>query len=137
MKTSPKGRKHVSFKDLQIAYLKNGIGSISKSYQERKTTKIAILKALEGLKKTDTEVASFEQWVVENLKTKPRGRAAPPAGSERVYKAQQINRTGPFLRLPLNSLNVEKGQLASVIFEKDQIIVQKKRDTATTTIVHP
>ena len=120
---------------MQIAYLKDGIGSISKLYQEHKITKTAIRRAFEGLKETGTEVASLEQWILENFKTKIRGRAAPLIGSKGVYKAQRINTGGSFLRLPLNSLQIEKGQFVSVLFEKDQIIVQKKISITTTKIV--
>ena len=129
MKTSKRGRKNISFKDLQIAYLKEGLGSITKLYQEGKASKIAIQKAFAGLKETGTEVVSLEQWVLETFQAKARGRAVPAPGSERIYKAQKIRTSGSFLRLPLDVLHIEKSQLISVIFEKDKIIVQKKNDS--------
>ena len=126
MKTSKKGRKNISFKDLQIAYLQDGVGSITKLYQEGKASKIAIQKAFGGLKEMGKEIASLEQWVLETFQTKARGRAVPAPGSERIYKAQKIRTGGPFLRLPLDVLHIEKTQLISVIFEKNKIIVKKK-----------
>ena|SRR3989338_11711481 len=88
-------------------------------------------RAFNQLKQTGTKIASFEQWVNENLKIKTRGRKTLVAGSERDYKAQQIEAGGPFLRLPLGALKIEKGQTLSVVFKKDQIIVQRKHEIST------
>ncbi len=120
-----KKRSTVSFKDIQIAYLMDGINSIAKLHQEGKASGITIRRALTNLKETGREVAGLEAWIRENLGNGVRGRTAPSAGQERIYRAQQIKTSGPFLRLPLAALKIDKGEVVSVSFQKDQIIVKK------------
>src|SRR3989338_6047528 len=115
----------VSFKDIQIAYLMDGITSIAKFHKEGQASNITIRRAFSNLKEGGSEVATLEKWIRENLGTGIRGRAAPQAGQERVYRAQQIKTSGPFLRLPLSALSVNKGEVVSVRFEKDRIVVKK------------
>jgi hypothetical protein len=117
---------HVSFKDLQIAYLKDGLASVIQLYQEGKASKMALKKACASLKQMGTLSSSFEQWIKENIKVSSRGRSTPKAGTERMYRAQSINKGGSFLRLPLASLGIEKGQVLSVSFENNKIVIQKK-----------
>jgi hypothetical protein len=57
------------------------------------------------------------------LGSQPRGRAGPTAGEERVYKAQCIKEGEPFLRLPLSTLGVGKGDHVRVRFDGRQIVV--------------
>jgi len=121
-----KKKSYFSFKDLQIAYLKDGIGMVTKLYQEGRASRITIKKACESLKNLGTPISSFEQWIEENISVNPRGRSVPKVGSERTYRAQKIKIGGPFLRLPLSSLQIEKGQALSVSFEKNKIVIQKK-----------
>lgn len=120
-----KKRSTVSFKDIQIAYLMDGINSIAKLHKEGQASNITIRRAFSNLKEGGREVATLEKWIRENLGTGIRGRTAPSAGQERIYRAQQIKTSGPFLRLPLGALKIDKGEVVSVIFQKDQIIVKK------------
>lgn len=118
-------RSTLSFKDVQIAYLMDGVSSVEKLYEDGKASTATIRRALTHLKTGDREVASLEKWIQDNLGIGVRGRAAPQAGQERVYRAQQIKTSGPFLRLPLSALSINKGEVVSVKFEKDRIIVKK------------
>ncbi|MBH1989051.1 MAG: hypothetical protein I8H75_04800 [Myxococcaceae bacterium] len=120
-------RQKSSYKDLQIVYLSEGVSAISKLYAGGTASSIAIKKALRALAvNKQINLDSFERWVVQNLPTH-RGRATPKEGSRRIYRAQRVHNSGPFLRLPLNSLKIEKGELISVKFEKNQIVVQKEQ----------
>ncbi|MES2503971.1 MAG: hypothetical protein V4534_03750 [Myxococcota bacterium] len=120
-----KKRSTVSFKDIQIAYLMDGVNSIARLHKEGKASGITIRRALTNLKESGREVAGLEKWIRENLGTGIRGRTAPTPGQERIYRAQQIKTSGPFLRLPLAALQIDKGEVVSVVFQKDQIVVKK------------
>ncbi|MEI6791214.1 MAG: hypothetical protein WCK42_08545 [Myxococcaceae bacterium] len=120
-------RKTISFKDLQIAYLKDGIRSIADLYKKNQISKAAIRRAFDALQQTKSEVTSFKKWIHENLKSGPRGRPTPASGQERSYRAQEVQKGKPFLRLPLNALQIQKGQVISVTFAEDKIIVMPSR----------
>lgn len=122
---SRKKRSTVSFKDVQIAYLMNGISSVEELHHNGKASTATIRRALVQLRHGGREVTTLERWIQENLGVGVRGRAAPQAGQERIYRAQQIKTSGPFLRLPLTALRISKGEVVSVRFEKDHIVVQK------------
>lgn len=125
MNKRKKRRFGVSYKDIQISYLVDGIDSISKLYQEGHITTISIKKAFNDLKENGRNVAALEKWIHEHLSTGVRGRKAPQTGQERTYRVQQIKDNAPFLRLPLEALHVDKGQLLSVFFKKNQIVIRK------------
>lgn len=122
---SRRKRSTFSFKDVQIAYLMNGLPSIEAIHREGSVSSATIRRALTQLRTGGREVTSLEKWISDNLGMGIRGRAAPQAGQERVYRAQQIKTSGPFLRLPLGALSVNKGEVVSVRFEKDRIVVKK------------
>lgn len=122
---SKRKRSTFSFKDVQIAYLMSGIGSIEKLHKDGKASTATIRRALTHLRSGGREVSTLEKWIQENLGIGVRGRAAPQAGQERIYRAQQIKTSGPFLRLPLSALAVNKGESVTVRFEKDRIVVKK------------
>ena len=118
-------RSTMSFKDVQIAFLMNGIKSVSKLHHEGKASAPTIRRALLHLREGGRETTLLEKWIKENLGMGIRGRAAPQAGQERIYRAQQIKTSGPFLRLPLSALNVAKGQTVTVTFEQEKIVVKR------------
>jgi hypothetical protein len=55
-----------------------------------------------------------------------RGRGAPEIGETRSYKAQQVTDQDPFIRLPLKSLNITKGQIVTASFKNGSILVESK-----------
>lgn len=120
-----KRRSTVSFKDVQIAYLCSGISPIEQMYQRRLASINTLRRALQHLRTNGSPVDSFEKWYQENFGAGARGRAAPKAGQERIYRAQQIKTSGAFLRLPLAALAINKGDVLTVQFEKDHIVVKK------------
>lgn len=121
-----KRRSTFSFKDVEILYLVEGLSPIIKLHREKKVSPTTIRRAVSALKSVGKVESSLETWVSENLHIGSRGRAAPKIGQERVYRAQQINESGPFLRLPLGALKATKGDTLSVVFEKDRIIVKRR-----------
>lgn len=118
-------RQAVSFKDVQIAYLMNGVSAIEQLYNSGRASKATVRRALRELAQSGRNVEALEQFVSDQLGGAGRGRAAPSPGESRTYKAQQVKNGGPFLRLPLDVLGVKKGGSVRVRFERDQIIVAK------------
>lgn len=118
-------RNLVSFKDVQIAYLMEGVDGVEKLMHAGQVSKPTIRRALRKFHETGTAPAEFERWVAERVGPIGRGRSAPSIGETRSYKVQQIKNTGPFLRLPLDSLAINKGGVVRVRFEDNKIVVTK------------
>lgn len=124
-KKSATKRTVVSFKDVQIAYLLDGISGVEKIVSNRKSAGTVIRRALRELKQQGRSVDALEAYVDERYGSGGRGRSMPGVGEERKYKAQQIKTGGAFLRLPLTPLGVKKEGLVRVRFEADRIVVTK------------
>jgi hypothetical protein len=125
MSEKRKRRSAVSFKDVQIAYLCSGISPVEQMYHRRLASVNTIRRALHHLKTNGSPIEPLEKWFHDNFGAGARGRAAPQAGQERIYRAQQIKTSGTFLRLPLTALSINKGEVVTVRFEKDRIVVKK------------
>ena len=124
-KKSTTKRSIVSFNDLQIAYLLDGIAGVEKLVADKKNAAPILKRALKELKGQGRNVETLETYVNEKHGTSGRGRAMPSIGEERRYKAQQIADGGTFLRLPLTPIGVKKGGVVKVRFEADRVIVTK------------
>lgn len=118
-------RTLVSYKDIQIAYLMEGLDGVQQVWTDGNASKATIRRAVKLLQETSSNTAELERWVADNIGAIGRGRTAPKPGETRSYKAQQIKNGGPFLRLPLDSLGVIKGKVVRVRFEEDRIIVTR------------
>jgi hypothetical protein len=127
-----------SFKDLSLAFLSSGLDGIRELSASKSTHK----KAIQYLKETGRDVADYESYLADVSVTRNgapnsgRGRPAPKVGSSRIYKAQKAPNTGPFIRLPLETIGCDKGQSVRVEFESDRIVVvllsSSKEDSAET-----
>ena len=120
-----KKRTLVSYKDVQLAFLLDGVPAVERQWSNGNVSKQTIRRAVKKLQESDEDVAELERWVAEHIGPIGLGRSAPQPGETRSYKAQQIKNGGPFLRLPLDSLGVRKGKIVRVLFEKDRIVVTK------------
>jgi hypothetical protein len=118
-------RSIVSFKDLQIAYLLDGIGGVEKLVAGRKNAGSILKRALKEMGDQGRNVETLQAYVNERYGSSGRGRAMPNIGEERKYKAQQIGDGGTFLRLPLTPIGVKKGGVVKVRFEADRVIVTR------------
>lgn len=118
-------RKVISFKDVQIAYLLDGIAGIERLIKGRKSPAAVLKRALRELKAQGSDTRELESFIAEKFGSTGRGRSVPQAGEERRYKAQQIKSGAPFLRLPLNTLGIKKGKAVRVRFEADRIVVTR------------
>ena len=124
-KAAPAPRKRLSYKDIQISYLADGIGAVEKLLNSGKVSRAAVRKALEALRQQGAAAATLDDFVKANLGEGRRGRTAPLVGTERTYRAQKLETGSPFVRLPLDALGVKKGGVVTVRFERDRIIVSK------------
>jgi hypothetical protein len=124
-KKSSNKRSIVSFKDLQIAYLLDGIGGVEKLVAGRKNAGAILKRVLKEMSDQGRNVETLQAYVSERYGTSGRGRAMPNVGEERKYKAQQIGDGGTFLRLPLTPIGVKKGGVVKVRFEADRVIVTR------------
>lgn len=118
-------RTVISFKDVEIAYLLDGITGVERLLAGRKSAAAVLRRALRDLKEQGRAVDALEAYIADKYGSSGRGRSVPTPGEERRYKAQQIKQGGAFLRLPLNVLGVGKGQNVRVRFERDRIVVSK------------
>jgi len=126
-----KNASKITHKDVQIAFLLDGLPGVEKLDAAHPTAKrgyrrAVLLKALDLLKQQGQTAAALEEYVSEHYAVPHgRGRMRPAAGSERSYRAQQLGDNPAFLRLPLSSLNVKKGGELRVAFEADRIVVRR------------
>ncbi|MBL4818477.1 MAG: hypothetical protein JKY15_04500 [Deltaproteobacteria bacterium] len=114
----------VSFKDIQIAYLIEGMDGVERLLKGRKNIASLLRRAVKELRAAGKKTDTLDKYIAENYGPGTRGRSVPMTGQERLYKAQRIHAGGPFLRLPLAPLGTDKGGVVRVCFERDQIIVR-------------
>jgi hypothetical protein len=117
--------KRLSYKDLQIVYLSDGVSAVEKLMKDGKASRAAVRKALDALRQQGAAAATLDDFVKTHIGQGRRGRSAPLVGTDRTYRAQKLATGSPFLRLPLEALGVKKGGLVTVRFERDRIVVSK------------
>ena len=120
-----KKRSLVSFKDIQITYLLEGISGIKNLIQDQININSILRKGLKELRKAGIKAGDLYSFMEKNNTPGLRGRTIPQLGQIRTYKAQKLNNGNTFLRLPLTSLNTDKGDHIKVLFEKNKIIVSR------------
>ncbi len=115
-KASKVRAKTVSFKDVSIAFMTYGTPAEGleavKALNARPPT---IKKAIEELKKIGKD-GSVLAGLIPPPGTGPR---APGPGESRTFKAQQVGKNGPFIRLPLQALGAKKGTDMRASYDKD------------------
>lgn len=124
-KGAPRAGKRLSYKDIQIAFLSDGVSAVEKLLKDGRASRGAVRKALDALRQQGAAAATLDDFVKTHIGQGRRGRSAPLVGTDRTYRAQKLNTGSPFLRLPLEALGVKKGGLVTVRFERDRIVVTK------------
>ena len=124
-KGSPRAGKRLSYKDIQIAFLSDGVSAVEKLLKDGRASRGAVRKALDALRQQGAAAATLDDFVKTHIGQGRRGRTAPLVGTDRTYRAQKLSTGSPFLRLPLEALGVKKGGLVTVRFERDRIVVTK------------
>lgn len=123
MDATKKARSTVSFKDIQIAYLIEGIGGVTALVQNKKNVGQSLRRAERELRTAGTKTETLAQFIA-TIGTGTRGRSVPATGQERIYRAQKLQSGGVFLRLPLSPLGTDKSGKVKVRFERDRIVVE-------------
>ena len=121
-------RSIVQYKDLAMAFMMSNVNmdEIRKLNNKTSITKSTHKKAVDVLKESATkfDTTEYEKWVEETFgSTEGRGRTAPSVGESRNYKTQKVEKSGPFIRLPLDSLACGKGDIVKVSFNDGSILV--------------
>ena len=126
------------YKDLAMAYLAGGNSAVEKMVEEFNMKPTVIRKSAAHVEAEYPDRADmFTKFVEKHYPEGKHGRASPVDGEVRDYRPQQIKSGGgPFLRLPLDILDVkvvrdESGEIirkdiVCVKFTKDKIEVWKK-----------
>lgn len=115
-------RKVVSYKDIQIAYLLDGLAGVEQIVADKGTGSV-VKRALQELRTQGHQADDLADFVIARYGSTGRGRSVPQRGEQRTYRAQQIKDGSPFLRLPLNTLQIPKGKAVRVTFEANQIVI--------------
>lgn len=110
---------YITAKDIVVAYLLRGAEGLECWDLAQKAHLLRKAVAYCRLEGSDDVAQELVQYANERgiVLWSGRGKAGPPtAGQVRSYKAQQIGRGDPFIRLPVSALNVVKGQAVTVRF---------------------
>lgn len=140
--TDTQKRKNVTFKDLFMAFMINeSVEEISRLHDESNITRETHRKAIKQIKEANKDTTAYEAWLSEvfpgEVGGDSRGKTPPQAGESRVYKVQrvakkkkdesgqlvQVGMSGPFIRLPLDSLSLDRGDKIRVSFDNGVITV--------------
>jgi hypothetical protein len=117
----------ISNKDLQVAFLVNGIEGVQAMTADNVPAKATLQAAIDSLENLGQEVAPLVAFMdtLHPAGDGSRGRSAPEVGDTRTYKAQVVKDGEAFLRLPLSTLGALKGENITVAFADGQIVVTR------------
>ena len=115
-----------NYKDVQIAYLLEGLRAVQRLHAKEALSGPVVQKAIKILRSLGKDPQDLAQWAKLQFRVKPKGRPLPKIGEKKLYKAQQIKEGGLFLRLPVETLIDAKGEQLEVRFGKDLIEVRKR-----------
>lgn len=121
-------RSPTTHKDVQNAFHEGGVEEIRRLYAEKLVSAAVINRAANELSSRNVDGLEELNELVSEIapkRTGRRGKQAPTAGETRSYKAQQVKGSGPFMRLPLDTLGLNKGEQVSVSFTDKQIVVTR------------
>lgn len=112
-----------SYKDVQLQYLLGGTMAVELLLVQDTVSKATLKKAIREM--DPEKVKGLEEWYWGRYGSSAgRGRQPPKIGESRTYKAQQLKgQAAPFLRLPLSSLGIAKGEPVRVTFQDGHITV--------------
>ena len=117
-----KSVKRNNFKDVQLAYIIDGIEGVSNLTPL--PGKPTLIQAINGLNDKGMDTDDLLAFTASNYPGGGgRGRASITIGESRTYKVQAVKDGSVFLRLPLSTLNVEKGDTVSVSFDDGKVVV--------------
>lgn len=130
-RSSVTGRKlPVTHKDLTIAYMLEGLDAVGTMLASHTNPVACLETAIETLQANGKDVSELSMLrdTFANAKVPgKRGRSAARIGDNRQFSVQQVGvgeeASDVFIRLPLSTLGVVKGQRVSCRFLEGEIIV--------------
>jgi len=133
-----------SFKDVTIEFYSGGVEGVKAYALKHDIARTTLEKAAESLEvDRGADVRELNALIVELHGEKGeggRGRSAPVLGETRDYKVQQVKDGGPFGRIPMDTLGLEKGGACSTQFLEDAegpyMVIRPKRQTPATVEVN-
>ncbi len=120
-------QKRITSKDIEIAFLINNIDGVKDLFEGNKTPGKKVLNtAVESLEGNGLDVDDLAAYSASLYPSsgKGRGKQQPMVGDIREYSVQKVKKSAPFIRLPLSTLNVSRGEMVNVMFENGEIRVQ-------------
>ena len=119
-------RKMLTYKDVQLKFLLKGREALDEMRSDitRSLASGTLKRFTENPDASKEQVADFRDWVYENYGVTSRGRYGPRPGEKRPYKVQSVKNAPRFIRLPVETLGVDKGSLIEVEFGEDEIITR-------------
>lgn len=122
-------KKPVTWKDLIIKYMLNGLDAVRSVLDESGDPVGALEKMIEemGTGGQDTqELADLRDHYASLHAIGQPGRQPVKVGDVREYNVQQAGEEGDlFVRIPLNPFGVQRGMKVSVAFDQDQILITR------------
>lgn len=117
----------LSYKDVQIVFLTDGLGKVEKLLNGGLISKQSLRRAAKEFANNKSAQA-FVDFAASKLGKggEGRGRKLPEQGDTRTYKAQQVGKSGLFIRLPVSSIAHTKGEALHVSFGPGRILVSSK-----------
>lgn len=120
--------------------LNESVDAIKQLHEESNTNRATHCKAIKALKEAGKDTTGYEAWLTESCPESTgenRGKAPPRIGQTRTYKVQRVKKqkknasgemvdlgmSGPFVRLPLDSLGNADLSKILVSFENGRITV--------------
>lgn len=123
---STEAERYISVKDVVLAYALRGTEGLDALALEAKShllRKAVALCRVEGNNAVAEAIVAYAN--ARGIVVWPgRGRGIPQEGETRSYKAQQLEKQDPFIRLPVSALRVRKGQVVTVRFASGVIEVR-------------
>ena len=120
-------RTPVTHKDLTILYMMNGIDAITSVLNESGDPVGSLDKIIATLtenEKDTTELVSLRDFYAQMRNLGQPGRAPVKIGDKRDYSVQQSGEEGDFfVRIPVNTLQVQRGNKLRAEFFTDRIVL--------------
>lgn len=124
----------LNYKDVQISFLQNGVDGVREAIADyTRNPKNLLDKALKSLTEADyqsEELEALEAFRNTFVSNQTRGKSPLAFGETRTYSVQEIIQreketkrvvsTSLFLRIPVESLNVCKGDFLNATLGKDE-----------------
>ena len=117
-------KTRITNKDLQVAYLVNGVAGVQAMTSDNVPAKITFQTAIDSLEKLGQEVDPLIAYMETHYSSDTGAlRTAPQNGETRTYKVGQPRDGAPKVSIPLNTLNAAKGDNVNVSFENGKIVI--------------